>query len=225
MAEYYKAYDKRYRQVHAKGLSWASDRPSPIVMQTMDKYGISPDCSILELGCGEGRDALPLLKAGYSLMATDVSGEAIEFCKSLAPEHGESFRTLDACADKLEEKFDFIYAVAVLHMLTEDMHRQKFLRFIREHLGDKALALVATQGNGEDEYCSDAALAFEDAQRTHGQTGENISIASTTFRMVNWESFTAELHAADFEIVEKGMTAIEPDFPMMMYAVIRKAEI
>ena len=225
MAEYYKAYDKRYRQVHAKGLSWASDRTSHIVMQTMERYGIDRGCGILELGCGEGRDALALLRSGYKLLATDVSEAAIEFCKSLASERKDSFRTLDACRDGLGEKFDFIFAVAVLHMLTEDVHRQKFMGFIREHLSAEGIALIATQGNGEDEYCSDASLAFQDAQRTHAQTGEDISIASTTFRMVNWDSFTAELRAAGFEIVEKGMTAIEPDFPMMMYAVIRKADI
>lgn len=223
--EYYKAYDRRYCQLHQKGLSWASDCPSPIVGEVMDKYGIGRDRRILELGCGEGRDALALLGVGYRLLATDVSPEAIEYCRRLAPEHSGSFQVLDACADALEEKFDFIYAVAVLHMLTEDEHRQKFLTFIREHLGDKGLALVATQGNGEDEYCSDASLAFEDANRSHGLTGQSMSIASTTFRMVNWDSFASELHTAGFETAEKGMTAIEPDFPMMMYAVIRKAKI
>lgn len=225
MTEYYKAYDKRYRQVHEKGLSWASDCPSPIVGEVMDKHGIGRSCDILELGCGEGRDALALLRAGYSLLATDVSPEAIEFCRRLAPEHSDSFRVLDACADSLDGKFDFIYAVAVLHMLTEDSHRRSFLDFIREHLRENGLALVASQGNGEDEYCSDASQAFENAQRSHGQTGRSMSIASTTFRMVNWAGFTEQLCSAGFEITERGMTAMEPDFPLMMYAVIRKAEI
>ncbi len=225
MEEYYKAYDKRYRQVHQHGLSWASGCPSPIVFETMESFGIDRSCAILELGCGEGRDALALLREGYSLLATDVSPAAIEYCRGLDEKYPYSFRVLDACVDTLNEKYDFIYTVAVLHMLTEDSHRQSFLAFIREHLSDKGLALIATQGNGEDEYCSDAGLAFADALRTHGQTGQSMSIASTTFRMVNWDSFTSELHAAGFEIAEKGITAIEPDFPMMMYAVIRKAEI
>ena len=38
MAKYYEAYEKRYRQVHEKQLSWASNQPSPIVLETIEKY-------------------------------------------------------------------------------------------------------------------------------------------------------------------------------------------
>ena len=220
MSEYYKAYDKRYRQVHGQGLSWASDAPSPILGEMLAKYGIGTDSSILELGCGEGRDAIALLKKGCRLLATDVSPEAVEYCRSLAPGHRSSFQVLDACEGKLDERFDFIYAIAVIHMLTEDSHRAAFLNFVREHLAPKGLALILSQGDGEGEYCGDPALAFEDAERTHGGTGRSIRIASTTFRMVSFPSFEAELSAAGLDIVEKGICAVEPDFPVMMYALV-----
>lgn len=65
MKKYYEAYEDRYKQIHAYDLQWASDTPSKIVLDTISKYQISKDASILEIGCGEGRDAACLLKAGY----------------------------------------------------------------------------------------------------------------------------------------------------------------
>ena len=69
--KYYEAYDERYRQIHSQNLQWFYDEPTPIVMETIKKFAISHDHKILELGCGEGRDAYPLLKQGFSLRDAD----------------------------------------------------------------------------------------------------------------------------------------------------------
>lgn len=63
--EYYEAYDDRYKQVHQKSLKWFSDNPSKIVDETIKEYGISKEAKIIEIGCGEGRDAIYLLENGY----------------------------------------------------------------------------------------------------------------------------------------------------------------
>ena len=57
MNHYYDAYDKRYQIIHKKGYSWSGDTPTPIVSDVIQKYSISKNASILETGCGEGRDA------------------------------------------------------------------------------------------------------------------------------------------------------------------------
>ena len=78
--KYYEAYDERYRQVHGKNLRWFGNEPSAIVAQVMQQFRILPSHHILELGCGEGRDAFALLEQGFDLLATDISEEAITFC-------------------------------------------------------------------------------------------------------------------------------------------------
>ena len=109
MAKYYEAYDKRYRQVHKKSLSWASDDNSPIVIDTLKKY-IKGEPKILDVGCGEGRDCLFLLKSGYDVQAVDVSEEAINYCKSKASAKDKNrFHVLDVCTQNLDGAFDFIY--------------------------------------------------------------------------------------------------------------------
>ena len=79
--KYYEAYDDRYRQIHSRNLQWFDDAPTPIVAETICKYGIREHQRILELGCGEGRDAYPLLKQGYPVLATDISPAAIAYAK------------------------------------------------------------------------------------------------------------------------------------------------
>lgn len=77
--KYYEAYDDRYRQIHGQNLQWFADNPTPIVMETVRALGIGRDQKILELGCGEGRDAIALLQDGYDLLATDISAAAIAY--------------------------------------------------------------------------------------------------------------------------------------------------
>ena len=75
--KYYEAYEERYKTAHEKGVSWAGKACTPIVMETVRKYGVPKAGDLLEIGCGEGRDAREVLKHGYRLLATDVSEEAV----------------------------------------------------------------------------------------------------------------------------------------------------
>ena len=223
MRKYYEAYDDRYIQVHARQLQWASDAPSSIVLQTMERYGITKESSVLELGCGEGRDASCLLRGGYSVTATDLSAEAIRYCRERWPEYASSFQILNCVDGALEKKFSFLYAVAVVHMLVEDKDRAAFYRFIREHLEDDGVALICTMGDGSISCSSDISTAFDLQERTHTQTGEKLLLAGTSCRMVNWDTFLRELQEAGLALAERGLTSVEPDFSVMMYAVVRKS--
>lgn len=220
--KYYEAYDDRYRQVHQENLQWFADEPSPIVGEVLNRFSVPESAKILEIGCGEGRDAIALLKAGYDVMATDVSLAAIAYAKTRFPDFAERFRVLDCLKETLHERFDFLYAVAVVHMLVPQEDRDGFYRFIRAHLKEDGLALIGTMGDGEMERQSDVARAFELQERTHEQTGKKVCIAGTSCRIVSWIHFKDEIQRNGLEIVESGMTSVEPDFPVMMYAVVKK---
>ena len=219
--KYYEAYDDRYRQIHCQNLQWFYDEPTPILARTMEEFGITRQASILELGCGEGRDAYPLLKQGYDLLATDISPEANAYTKKKWPAFADHFRILDCVAGELPEKFDFIYAVAVVHMLVEDADRDGFYSFIRNHLNPGGIGLICTMGDGQMERSSDIRTAFELQDRTHEQTGEQVRIAGTSCRIVNFNTFRTELERNGLTIVKEGMTSAPPDFSMLMYAVVK----
>ena len=219
--KYYEAYDDRYRQIHSMDLQWFCNAPSSIVLDTVKKLGLTAQQPILELGCGEGRDAIALLEEGYALLATDISPEAIGYCRRRFAPYRDHFAVADCVAGQLDEKFDFIYAVAVVHMLVEDADRSSFYRFIRNHLVPGGHALICTMGDGTEERRSNPATAFQLQNRIHEQSGTPVCIASTSCRMVNFDTFQKELSANGLVILEQGITAVEPDFPQMMYALCR----
>lgn len=219
--KYYEAYDDRYRQIHGAGLQWFYDDPTPIVMETVDEFHIPKSSKILELGCGEGRDAYPLLKCGYDLIATDISEAAIRYAGQKWPEFAGRFAVLDCVCADIPERFDFIYAVAVVHMLVEDSDRDGFYTFIRKHLNPGGIALICSMGDGETERKTDIQTAFDLQSRTHEQTGREVQIASTSCRMVSFATLHEELQRNGLVVIKEGMTASEPDFPVLMYAVVK----
>lgn len=219
---YYEAYDDRYRQVHQKSLKWFSDSPSKIVEETIQKYKITRDSKIIEIGCGEGRDAVSLLKNGYNVIATDISSIAIAHCKEWFPNFSNSFKILDCLSQQLTEHFDFIYAVSVLHMLVLDTDRKLFYKFIFNHLKEDGIALICTIGDGKEEWSSNIEHAFELQKRKHEETGEELLIAGTSCRKVGFDTLRKEIYDNNLKLLESGTTSIIPDFPTIMYAVLEK---
>jgi len=78
-------------------------------------------------------------------------------------------------------------------------------------------------GDGNRELQTDVRTAFDLQERIHEQSGKEVQIASTSCRMVSFGTFRAELHRNGLEIIKEGITAAPPDFPEMMYAVVKKA--
>lgn len=218
--KYYTAYDERYKTAHKNGISWSSNKSSPIVMEVIEKYNIELEQCLLEIGCGEGRDSRTVLENGFNLISTDISNEAIEYCKQLMPNFAHNFSVLDCLSANIDKVFDFIYAIAVIHMLVLDDDRDKFYQFIYDHLKQTGLALICTMGDGETEVQSDINNAFELQEREH-ESGK-IMVAGTSCRMVSFKTFEEELKRNHLAIIEKGITSALPDFNSLMFAVVRR---
>ena len=221
MRKYYEAYDDRYRQVHRENLHWFDENPSEIVLEMMEKFAVSPDAGILEIGCGEGRDARFLLSRGYDVLATDISPEAVSYCRAHDLDHREHYARLDCVNGALEGRFDFIYAVAVVHMLVLQADRDRFYQFIRSHLTETGIGLVCSMGDGVLERSSDISNAFETQERIHEQSGKMLQLAGTSYRAVSFDTFREEIRRNGLKILEMGLTDIQPDYWKMMYAVVK----
>ena len=221
MRKYYEAYDDRYRQVHKENLRWFDENPSRIVLDMMKKYEVLPKANILEIGCGEGRDARFLLNLGYDVLATDVSPEAVSYCQELDPEHREQYARLDCLKEKWKGRFDFIYAVAVVHMLVLQEDRDRFYGFFREHLLEDGIGLICSMGDGVLERSSDISNAFDTQERVHEQSGKTLRLASTSYRAVSFDTFREEIQGNGLKILETGLTDIQPDYWKIMYAVVK----
>ena len=217
--QYYEAYEERYKTAHEKGVSWAQMENTPIVMDIIKKYNLYTEQSLLEIGCGEGRDSIIVLENGFNLMAVDISPEAIKYCKKIMPDFESKFTVLNCLSNDLDKKFDFIYSVAVVHMLVLDEDRNGFYQFIHSHLKSDGIALICSMGDGNYEMQSDISSAFEIQEREH-ESGK-MMVAGTSCRMVSFYTFENELLRNGLKIIEKGITSAMPNFNSLMYAVVQ----
>ena len=221
--EYYKAYEKRYKQVHKENELWTTTLNTKEILNVIEDYNINKESSILDLGCGEGRDSIYLLNNGYNVLGIDYSKEAIDTCKKIADERFKSnFKQFDLIEDKLDNKFDFIYSIAVLHMFVKDNHRDGFYKCIYNNLKENGLAFVVVMGDGIKEYESDITKAFENQKRINLTTGKEMTIASTSCKVVNWNNLEKEIELNGLKIIEKWISNDIPEFESCMCIVIKK---
>ena len=76
-----------------------------------------------------------------------------------------------------------------------------FLKFIKEHLTDRGYAFITVIGDGEERYSSDKDLAFDDIKKINVNTNEEMDIASTSCRIVDWDSFLKEITECGLKII------------------------
>lgn len=221
--DYYKAYDKRYSQVHGNGMLWSTKDVTPDVLESIANYAISTNDKILDLGCGEGRDAIHLLNKGYSVLGVDYSNSAIKKCKELSShKYDNSFKQFDLLKDKMLEKFNYIYSIAVLHMFVLEEHRDKFLTFIQEHLTDNGRCLICVLGDGYKEYSSNIEEAFNDKERTVMNNNISLKLATTSCKIVNWQNFEKEIDKNNLVLERKWISTNVPEFSSCMCVILKK---
>jgi cyclopropane fatty-acyl-phospholipid synthase-like methyltransferase len=221
--DYYKAYDKRYRQTYENNSLWEISERTKEVIDTLKKYKITKNSNILELGCGEGRDAIYLLDNGYKVLGVDYSFAVIDKCNELTNyKYVNNFKQLDLIENSLNEKFDFIYSVAVIHMFVLDEHRNKFYNFIYDHLKDNGIALIISMGDGVLEINSDLEKAFDDTKRVNINTNKEIMVASTSCRVKRIDEMKKEIQLNNLEILEEKIIDDVSSFNKCMLFIVKK---
>ena len=105
-------WDEEYRS----GAHWETDKPSSH-MARLKKY-LTPECLVLDAGCGSGKDAIFLSSQGYRVFGIDISEEAISKAREKMKEERLNV-PLDV--GKLESMpykdgfFDIVYSGYVIH--------------------------------------------------------------------------------------------------------------
>ena len=87
---------------------------------------LSPGCSILDMGCGSGRDALYFYKKGYSVDAFDAS---LEMVKLATQATGLNIKHNTFHSYNVVSSFDGIWACASLLHLPKSEHEKIIAKF------------------------------------------------------------------------------------------------
>lgn len=109
---------------------------------------LPPRARVLDLGCGDGRNALPLARAGHRVTGVDVSRAALEALRRRAHAEGLELDTVsaDLCAFSPSADYDLVIAHGVLHLLPRP-ERDRLIRRVKRHTrpgGWNVLAVFTT---------------------------------------------------------------------------------
>ncbi len=114
-------YDQHYRQEHLFG------EPYPEFAAFITAWPHRGDA--LDLGCGQGRDALFLASVGFNVSAIDVSSVGIAQMHAEAAQRGLHINGIvaDFYATGIERTYDFILLDSIFHFAKPDRDRELWL--------------------------------------------------------------------------------------------------
>ena len=106
-------YDERYR---GESFYWTV-RPSNTCFEVLQRMPPDRPLRLLDIGCGEGRNAVFFARNGYQVHAFDLSEKGLEKTKHLARQAGVSVHTFPADLNefRLSETFDILFSTGILH--------------------------------------------------------------------------------------------------------------
>lgn len=98
---------------------------------------------VLDLGCGEGKDAVFLAKCGYAVTAFDLSEQGIEKAKKLAEHNKVEVRLFKADIFDYhpDAEYDIIFSSGVLHFLP-DARRKELCHSLKEYTADGGINVL-----------------------------------------------------------------------------------
>ncbi len=129
-------YDKRY---NTEEYYWGL-MPNRICYDIMKILPPIKPYRVLDIGCGEGKDAVFFAKCGYAVTAFDISEQGIEKAKKLA-EHNKvevGFFKADIFDYRLDTEYDIIFSSGVLHFLP-DTDRKEFCDCMKVHTTENGI--------------------------------------------------------------------------------------
>lgn len=126
-------YDSRYKtQEYYWGLV-----PNRICYEIMRILPPVKPYRLLDIGCGEGKDAVFLAKCGYAVTALDLSEVGLDKAKRLA-EHNKvnvGFFRADILDYRPDREFDIIFSSGVFHFIPQTK-RKELCDSLKEHTAD-----------------------------------------------------------------------------------------
>ncbi len=129
-------YDGRYGK---EGYYWGLT-PNRICYDIMKLLPPIKPYRVLDMGCGEGKDAVFFAKCGYAVTAFDLSEQGIEKAKRLAEHNKVEVRLFraDLFDYRPDTEYDIIFSSGVLHFVPEQQ-RKDLCDSLKEHTADNGI--------------------------------------------------------------------------------------
>jgi tellurite methyltransferase len=117
-------YDEKYG---SEDYYWGV-RPSLICFRVLQLLPPDRPLKLLDIGCGEGRNAVFFARNGYDVTAFDKSPIGVEKTKRLADQARTRVEVFQADINeyRLTKEFDIIFSSGVLHYVPQEIRQETF---------------------------------------------------------------------------------------------------
>lgn len=111
-----------YHAMYENEAYYFGTAPTPFCYRILDKYPPARHLKLLEIGCGEGRDAVFFARNGYDVTAFDIVPDGIKKAEQLAAFHNVTINAFvtDMITFSPKEQYDIVYGSRVLHYLPKE---------------------------------------------------------------------------------------------------------
>ena len=132
-------YEDKYKK---EEYFWGLE-PSTMCLKVLELLPPSRPLKLIDIGCGEGKDAVFFARCGYEVSAFDISDAGIEKTKRLAEQARVPVRVFKANLwdYRLDEKFDILYSSGVLAYIKPEL-RDEIMENYKSHVACNGLAAL-----------------------------------------------------------------------------------
>lgn len=122
-------YEEEYRK---SGYYWGT-APSKMCYRVLELIPPIRPLKLLDIGCGEGKDAVFFARNGYDVSAFDISDSGIEKTKRLADQTGVNVCVFkaDLLDFRLDTNYDILFSSGVLHYIKLELREEIFCNYKR----------------------------------------------------------------------------------------------
>jgi 2-polyprenyl-3-methyl-5-hydroxy-6-metoxy-1,4-benzoquinol methylase len=122
---------------------WETNRPDSHIIQLVKEQTLTP-CTLLEIGCGTGSNAIWLASKGFKVTAIDISATAINRAQLRMAESGVQceFQEADFINTQISDlPFQWVFDRGCFHCCATVAERKQFAANVARHLTDDGLWL------------------------------------------------------------------------------------
>jgi tellurite methyltransferase len=134
----------QYNAMYSRESFYWTVRPSAICFDVLRLLPPDRPLRLLDIGCGEGRNAVLFARNGYEVHAFDLSPAGIEKTRRLAAAAGVHVHAFQADLNefRLGEPFDILFSTGTLHSSHPAIRRELFENY-KEHTTEGGLNVVS----------------------------------------------------------------------------------
>ncbi len=156
-------WESRFGAIDPETYDFSRSQPSAVLAGFCETY-LEDGATVLDLGCGGGRNAHYLAQEGYKVCGVDIAAEAVEFCRKRLLRHALSGTFEQGTLDHIpfpDDSFAGVICIATLDHVTFASAQAAMVE-IRRVLAPNGVILLTFDPSDQDEEILDEAKTLPD---------------------------------------------------------------